>query len=308
MEQPEQWPRRRPGPAPVAPPPRSPYCCQTCSADSSRGGRGLIWPAHIQRQPQPGQSQREDQVSPAVLDQDSRAGPLHRHRFNAAVHLVWQSLPDRRLRTPGRIGQAVSGNRHDHIARTQDRGGLAGRQVNDDAVGLPDRSSRPNDARIGGCVQVYGSGNQRENSEPRGHNCCRAALRMCHGRVRRATRTSSSRSVAGGSTRADLQPVRRRVRQIAAPESDSGHKRPAFRRNRCRLRPHSRDSPTLNPGEQRRSAQAGRRRMISLTGRRGVAGSGLGCGKPNRSTSCGDNVPPRTSSRSSRRVDPTSSG
>jgi hypothetical protein len=193
-----------------------------------RGGRGLIWPAHIQRQPQPGQSQREDQVSPAVLDQDSRAGPLHRHRFNAAVHLVWQSLPDRRLRTPGRIGQAVSGNRHDYIARTQDRGGLAGRQVDDDAVGLPGRSSRPNDARVGGRVQAYGSGDQRENSEPRAHNCCRAALRMCHGRVRRATRTLSSRSVAGGSTRADLQPVRRRVRQIAAPESDSGHKRPAF--------------------------------------------------------------------------------
>jgi hypothetical protein len=96
--------------------------------------------------------------------------------------------------------------------------------------------------------------------------------------------------------------------RLLPPESNSGHKRHASRRNRCRLRPHSRDSPTLNPGEQWRSAQAGRRRMISLTGRRGVAGSGPGCGKPSRSTSCGDSVPPRTSSRSTRRVDPTSSG
>ena len=48
--------------------------------------------------------------------------------------------------------------------------------------------------------------------------------------------------------------------------------------------------------------------MISSTGRLGVGGRGFSCAHPMRSTTCGESVPPSTSSCNVSRVDPTSSG
>ena len=113
---------------------------QTGRADQQGRRRRLLGTTDVERQGQPAEGQHEDQVAPAVEQQDPRLRPQHGDRPFGAVHRVRQDLARARPRHPARrVGQRVAGDGVDHLTGAQVAPGLARAHVDDHAV----RPARP---------------------------------------------------------------------------------------------------------------------------------------------------------------------
>ena len=131
---------------------------QAGRADQQGRRRRLLGTTNVEREGQSAEGQHEDQVAPAVEQQDPGIRPQHGDRAFGAVHRVRQDVARARPRHPARrVGQRVAGDGIDHLTGAQVAPGLARRHVDDHAVRPPGRPAEADQAGVGRRIQPYGS-------------------------------------------------------------------------------------------------------------------------------------------------------